>query len=284
MARRPAFLQHEAAQARAVVVKEGRRAHGACHQDGVVGQRSLGRHHVAADELVQQAVGEIVEIVQAVPQIRVGLAQHPGAVVRLHPLDSSFRGEAGADSLAHAPEPALIVGEHPESLEDLPVLAVMGDVAALDQLVDGGADLADRLLEALEFGLEILGDQVFEHDPGFVQHHVTKANAFRQDRPACTGADGGTRCRSRPAPAPAIRLRPAFRPAPWRWSGGLRVLRPHRPGRCGSAPPARPGYCRRAEAGRPGTRGRFLRRSRACTRRPDDPEHPTERAARRSRR
>ena len=50
MARRPAFLQHEAAQARAVVVEEGRRAHGAGHQDGVVGQRSLGRHHVAADE------------------------------------------------------------------------------------------------------------------------------------------------------------------------------------------------------------------------------------------
>ena len=183
MARRPAFLQHEAAQARAVVVEEGRRPHGACHQDGIVGQRSFGRHHVAADELVQQAVGEIVEIVQAVPQIRVGLAQHPGAVVGLHALDRGFRGEAGADSLAHAPEPALVVGEHPESLQDLPVLAMMGDVAALDQLVDGGTDLADRLLEALEFGFKILGDQVFEHDPGFVQHHVTKANAFRQDRP-----------------------------------------------------------------------------------------------------
>ena len=146
------------------------------------GSEALVDHHVAADEPVQQAVGEIVEIVQAVPQIRVGLAQHPGAVVRLHPLDRGFRREAGADRLAHAPEPALVVGEHPEGLQDLPVLAVMGDVAALDQLVDGGADLADRLLEALEFGLDVLGDQVFEHDPGLVQHHVAEADAFGQRR------------------------------------------------------------------------------------------------------
>ena len=52
--------------------------------------------HVAADEAVQQAVGEIVEIVQALAQVRVGLAQHPGAVVGLHPLDGGLGGEARA--------------------------------------------------------------------------------------------------------------------------------------------------------------------------------------------
>ena len=35
---RPAFLQHQAAQPRAVVVEQRRRAHGAGDQDGVVGQ------------------------------------------------------------------------------------------------------------------------------------------------------------------------------------------------------------------------------------------------------
>ena len=93
--------------------------------------------HVAADEPVQQAVGEIVEIVQALAQIGVGLAQHAGAVVGLHPLDRRFRRQAGGHRLAHAPQPALVVGEHAEGLQNLPVLAVMGDVAALDQLVDG---------------------------------------------------------------------------------------------------------------------------------------------------
>jgi hypothetical protein len=49
--------------------------------------------------------------------------------------------------LAHAPQPALVVGEHAEGLEHLPVLAVMGDVAALDQLVDGDTHLGNRGFE-----------------------------------------------------------------------------------------------------------------------------------------
>ena len=99
---------------------------------------------------MQQAVGEIVEIVQALAQIGIGLAQHAGAVVGLHALDGGLGGEARGHRLAHAPEPALVVGEHAEGFEHLPVLAVMGDVAALDQLVDGGAHLADGRVEALE--------------------------------------------------------------------------------------------------------------------------------------
>jgi hypothetical protein len=118
---------------------------------------------------MEQAVGEIVEVVQALAQVGVGLAQHPGAVVGLHPLHRRLRGQAGGHRLAHAPEPALVVGEHAEGLQNLPVLPVMGHVAALDQLVDGGAHLADGRIEALDLRVHVLGDEVLDHHPRLVE-------------------------------------------------------------------------------------------------------------------
>ena len=74
-------------------------------------------------------------------------------------------------------EPALVVREHAEGFEHLPVLAVMGDVAALDQFVDRGADLADRGLEAAQLRLRVLRDQVLHHDAGLVQDDMAEADA-----------------------------------------------------------------------------------------------------------
>ena len=184
VARRPALLEDEAAQARAVVVEERCRSHGAGDDDGVVGKRAALGHEVAADEAVQQAVGEVVEVVQPVAQIGVGLAQHAGAVVRLHALDGGLRGQARQHRLAHAAQPALIVGEHAEGLEHLPVLAVMGDVAALDQFVDRGPHLADRLLETGQLGLDVLGDQVLHRHARLVQHDVAEADAVGEGNAA----------------------------------------------------------------------------------------------------
>ena len=132
------------------------------------------------DEPVQQAVGEIVEIVQALAQVGVGLAQHAGAVVGLHPLHGGLRRQARGHRLAHAPEPALVVGEHAEGFQHLPVLAVMGHVATLDQLVDGQAHLGDGRIEAQEFRLDVLGDEVLDHHPGLVEHHMAEAHAVGQ--------------------------------------------------------------------------------------------------------
>ncbi len=153
--------------------------------------------HVPPDEAVQQAVRQVVEVVQAVAQVGVGLAHHPGAVVRLDALDRGLRRQARGHGLAHAPQPALVVGEHPEGLEDLPVLAVMGDVAAVDQLVDRGADVADGLLEALELRVDVLGDEVLDHHPRLVQHHVAEADALGERRRRAGAAGGAGRCRRR---------------------------------------------------------------------------------------
>ena len=177
MAVGPAFLEHEAAQARAVVVEEGGRAHGARHEDGVLRQRAVFADEGAPDQLMQEAVGEIVEVVQPIAQVGIALAQHAGAIVGLHALDGGLGRETGEHRLAHAAQPALVVGEHAESLEHLAVLAVMGDVAVLDELVDGGAHGADRLLQALDLDLHVLGDDLLHDHARLVQHHVAEPDA-----------------------------------------------------------------------------------------------------------
>ena len=59
------------------------------------GQALAAGRVVLAEELVHQAVGEVVEVVQALAQIGVGGAQHARAGVGLHALDGGLRGEAG---------------------------------------------------------------------------------------------------------------------------------------------------------------------------------------------
>ena len=93
---RAAFLQHEAAQALAVVIEQRRRSHGAGDQHGVFRQALARRRVVLAEQLAHQPVGEVVEIMQPFAQIRIGDAQHPGAGVGLHALDRSLGGQAGA--------------------------------------------------------------------------------------------------------------------------------------------------------------------------------------------
>ena len=56
------------------------------------------------------------------------------------------------------------------------MLAVMGDVATLDQFVDGRPHLADGRLEALELRIDVLGDEVLHDDPGLVQNHVAEGD------------------------------------------------------------------------------------------------------------
>ena len=67
------------------------------------GSSSLRGHEVAAGKLVEQPVGEIVEIVQAFAQIRVGLALQPGAGIALHPLNRRLRGQTCHDRFAQTP-------------------------------------------------------------------------------------------------------------------------------------------------------------------------------------
>ena len=95
MALRRRLLQHQAAQARAVVVEQLGGAHGAGDEDGVVRQIGpVAAVRAAARQDAQQAVGEIVEIVQPLAQYGIGLAQHARAGVVLHALDRRLGGQA----------------------------------------------------------------------------------------------------------------------------------------------------------------------------------------------
>jgi hypothetical protein len=180
VARRPALLQHDPAQAGAVVVEQRGGAHGAGDDDGVVGQLRGGRDEIAPDELVKEPVGEVVEIVQALAQIGVGLAQQAGAGVGLHALHGGLGGEAGEHRLAHPAQPALVVREHAHGLQHLAMLAAVALVAALDQRVDRGAHGLDRGLEPSDLRLRVLGDEVLHHDARLVQDDVAEAHPLRQ--------------------------------------------------------------------------------------------------------
>ena len=53
-------------------------------------------------------------------------------------------GQAGPHRLAQAAQPAAVVGEHAVGLEHVAMLAAVGDVAALEHVVDVGAQRGDR--------------------------------------------------------------------------------------------------------------------------------------------
>ena len=99
MARGTAFLQHQAAQALAVVVEELGRAHGAGDEDGVLRQIAGRRRADPAGQHAQQPIGEIVDIVQPLARVGIGLAQHAGARVVAHALHRGFGGQAGEQRL-----------------------------------------------------------------------------------------------------------------------------------------------------------------------------------------
>jgi hypothetical protein len=72
MGGRRALLQHQAAQPATVVVEQLGRAHVARHQHEVVGQLAGGGREHGAAEMLDQPVGEIVEIMQPLAQIGIG--------------------------------------------------------------------------------------------------------------------------------------------------------------------------------------------------------------------
>ncbi len=99
---------------------------------------------ILPDQLPHQAMAEILEVMQAIAQIRVGRAQHPRAGVRLHALDGGLGGEAGCDRFMQLVRPAVIVGEHAIGFKHIAMLAAVGDVAALQHAVEIGAQLGER--------------------------------------------------------------------------------------------------------------------------------------------
>jgi hypothetical protein len=180
----PSFLQDQAPQALAVVVQQGRGSHRARDQDRVLRKLLFFRGVFDPHQLAHQAIGKIVKVVQPFADVRVGLAHHACACIRLNPFDARFGGEAGHHRLAHAVEPAAVVREHAIGFENFAVFAAIGDFSAFEHRVHVGAKRLDRVIEPLKFLLHVVGDEILHHHARLVQHRVSERDAFRQ---RCSG-------------------------------------------------------------------------------------------------
>ena len=131
-----AVLQHQAAQLLARIVEQFGSAHRAGDDDGVLGQCRGDIVGTAPHQHAQQAVGEVVEIAHPLAQIGIGHVHHARAHVALHLLDRRLGRQAVAHRLFQPAHPALVVGEHAVGFEHGAMLALEGDVAARQHVVD----------------------------------------------------------------------------------------------------------------------------------------------------
>ncbi len=74
-------------------------------------------------------------------------------------------------------QPAAVVGEHAVGLEHIAVLAGARQALLAQHLVDGDAQLLDRLVEPLAFVLGVLGQQLGDDDARLVQDGVAQRDA-----------------------------------------------------------------------------------------------------------
>ena len=177
-----AFLEHDAAEL-AAVVEELARPDVAGDEDGVVGEVAAVAL-VAAGEEPEQAVGEVVEVVQPLAQVGVGRARHAGAGGGLLLLDRDLGGEAEVDRGLHPPDPALVVGEHPVGVQNVAVLAGGGEVVGGQHLVDLGAQRLDAGVQTQPLALRVVADRVGDDDLRLVQHDGAFGDAFLADEAA----------------------------------------------------------------------------------------------------
>ena len=77
-----------------------------------MGQVVLGGGLLAADQMVQKAIGQVFQVVEPFVQIGVGDLAHAGADVVVHPLHRRLRRQSAGDGLVHAGQPAGILGDH----------------------------------------------------------------------------------------------------------------------------------------------------------------------------
>ena len=104
---------------------------------------------------------------------------HARAHVALHLLDRGFRRQAVADRLLEPPHPAAVVGEHAVGFEHVAVLALEGDVAARQHVVDGQAQRARAPSSSrAHLLLDVLVEQVGDDDARLVQHDMAEPDAL----------------------------------------------------------------------------------------------------------
>ncbi len=132
---------------------------------------------------MQEAVRKIIEIMQPLAQVGVGLAQQARAGIGLHALHRGFRREARVDRLLQTPDPAPVMREHAEGFEHVAMLARPAKRTHFHQVVDGGAHLLHRGIEPAKFLLRIIRNEVLDLDTRLMEHDMAEAHAFRHRLP-----------------------------------------------------------------------------------------------------
>ena len=152
----PLFKRH-AEQFGPVKIEQFGGADIAGDQDGVVGQGDLGCR--MAVEMPQQAIGQVLKVVQALAEGQIGGLHQPGPVLIADPFNRRFRRQAKPHSLTQTLQPAAIMGEHAIGLQNIARRSTERHPPAFKHVVNRGAQTINRRVEACLFACSILGDQ-----------------------------------------------------------------------------------------------------------------------------
>ena len=74
------------------------------------------------------------------------------------------------------------MGKHPIGFQHIAVLAAFRHVAVFEHRVEIRAQRRQRRLQAPTLPRHIVGDEIGDHDPRLVQHHMAERNAVIERR------------------------------------------------------------------------------------------------------
>ncbi len=239
----------------AAVFQQFARADVAGDEDRVF--RHLGPGVLAlAGQDAQQAVREVVKIVQPFAQVGVGHLFQPGAGGGLFFFDRRLGGQA-----AHrCPLPSGAASRANWRTSGRPRAPASGPCPALarrQQVIDRHAQLAHRSAEAVDLGQRVVGDGVGDDDARFVQPDAALGGAFLSGSPPRNIDRLLVQRPTSPSPRRRRRQVRSSRPAPWPRLRAHRSRRRRTGGRPWTARPARPAFRRPAGSERRGKRNKI---------------------------
>jgi len=173
---RAALFQNQTTNTVAVIIQQLSSAHVTCNDDRIFRQIVFAAV-VLAHQLTNEAVRQIIQIMQALTQVRISLPEHLSACIALNFLNSSFRRQTIADRFINLPDPATVIGKHPVSFQNLTVLTVLGKLTTGQHVVQRLTQTRDRFFKTLLFSVRVLSDQIGNDNTWLMQNNVAKANA-----------------------------------------------------------------------------------------------------------
>jgi hypothetical protein len=177
------FLEQHRLQPAPVIFEELGGAKIARDEDGVLLEAGLGGGAHSSRNDPKQPVRQILKIVH--PLLEQGIVDlaHPSARSLLHALDRGFGGKTGIDRLVDPSRPALVIGEHPVGLEDLPVLAG-SELGLPGHVVDLFAHLAEGPVDTVALRLDVIGNRMLDDHSRFVEYGPALGHPGNELEPA----------------------------------------------------------------------------------------------------